>query len=132
MIILGHKIIPSEHLVEIKSLGAIDSTPSQSVVIFDYDIDMMHYCFTNQIPYGVKVSGVAEAIFGNSLGAKYLFIRPDDGEKIQKIAENYMFDSKIICEITDDEEIEVYAHLGIDGVIYRDFLKGERKYERGA
>jgi len=84
----------------------------------------MDYCLKNKIQFGVFISSVTEAIFSNSLMAKYLIVNDDIAIKIQKIGEHYMFDSKIIIPIKDDGFIEVVAKNGIDGVIYDEFLKG--------
>jgi len=47
----------------------------------------------------------------------------DKVKEIQKIAENYMFDSKIIQPIKTDDEVEEVALKGIDGVIYEIVIK---------
>jgi hypothetical protein len=46
-------------------------------------------------------------------------------QKIQKIAENYMFDSKILQIIKNDNDIQNVALNGIDGCIYDFIIKGE-------
>lgn len=124
MIILGHKIIKCENFAFIKNIEDIKNTPSNSVVLLNYNLEIMDYCLKNKIQFGVFISSITEAIFSNSLMAKYLIVNDDIAIKIQKIGENYMFDSKIIIPIKDDGFIEVVAKNGIDGVIYDEFLKG--------
>jgi hypothetical protein len=124
MIIIGHKYLKCEHFVSIESIDEIQHTPSNSTIIFKYDLEMMNYCFSNKIPYSLFILNIKEAIFGNVLGARYLICSNSNAAEIQKIAENYMFDSKILVIIEDDEMIETIAKNGIDGVIYNNFLEG--------
>ena len=41
---------------------------------------------------------------------------------MQKIAENYMFDSKILAIIKSNDELEEIALDEIDGVIYKELI----------
>ena len=43
--------------------------------------------------------------------------------QIQKIADNYMYDSKNLVIIDSNEEFENITKNEIDGVIYRDLIK---------
>jgi len=42
--------------------------------------------------------------------------------KLQKIAENYLFDAKILVPISNESEMEIVAEAGIDGVIFQDAI----------
>ena len=44
-------------------------------------------------------------------------------DKLQKIAENYLFDAKILALIDFEEEINKMCEIGVDGVIYGSILK---------
>lgn len=123
MIILGHPFIPYDNFELAKSLEDIRKSPSNSTVVFLYDFHLMEFCFTNKLHFGVYITSIKEAIFANNLGAKYLIQEVDLASKVQKIAENYMFDSKVIACIKEDVQIENIALLGIDGVIYDEILK---------
>jgi hypothetical protein len=123
MIIVGNKYIKCDTFAKIESIDDIKNTPSNSTLIFKYDLEIMNYCFSNKLPYALFISNIKEAVFGNALGAKYLICSDSNATEIQKIAENYMFDSKILVIIEDDEMIESIAKNGIDGVIYNSFLE---------
>lgn len=124
MIIVGNKYLKCDNFARIESLDDIKNTPSNSTLIFKYDLEIMNYCFSNKLPYALFVSDIKEAIFGNTLGARYLISSESKANEIQKVAEHYMFDSKILVIIQGDEMIENIAKNGIDGVIYNNFLEG--------
>lgn len=127
MIIIGHRIIGCDTFTHINSIDEISSTASNSTVVLNYDLNIMDYCFRNNIKYAVKISKISESVFANNLNAKYIIIEQSISKEIQNIAENYMFDSKIIVIINNDDEIDNVANQGIDGVIYKVFLEGSKK-----
>jgi hypothetical protein len=77
----------------------------------------------NNINFAVIVNSIKESIYANSLNAKYILPKKRVLESIQKVAENYMFDSKILATIQDEDEIENIALKQIDGVIYKNIMK---------
>ena len=118
MIIINHLDIPSIDIETISSIDDIKSTQPNSYVWFDYDINIIKYCQNNNINSIVNIINIKEAIFCNALGVKYIITPEDLASTLQNIAENYMFDSKILQKISDDNQIEQIALKGIDGVIY--------------
>lgn len=130
MIIVGNKYLKCDNFARIESLDDIKNTPSNSTLILKYDLEIMNYCFSNKLPYALFVSDIKEAIFGNTLGARYLICSESKANEIQKVAEHYMFDSKILVIIQGDEMIENIAKNGIDGVIYNNFLEGLIKWKK--
>ncbi|MCI0500239.1 MAG: hypothetical protein L0Y61_00650 [Epsilonproteobacteria bacterium] len=127
MIIVGNKYIKCDNFEFVESIDEIKYTSSNSTIIFNYNLEIMDYCYQNKISYAIFISSIKEAVFGNSLMAKYLIGSESNANEIQKIAECYMFDSKILVPITDESMIENIAKCGIDGVIYNNFLEGLRK-----
>ena len=118
MIIIGDKHIPCEDISKIDSIDDIKSTKPNSTVLFDFEKDTMVYCMNNNINYAVIVNSIKEAVFANGLDARYILPSENLLETIQKTAENYMFDSKILATIKHEDEIEKIALKQIDGVIY--------------
>jgi hypothetical protein len=119
MLILNHKDLQSETFSKINSIDEIKKSPSNSSLIFDFDIELCKYCNQNSLFFGVRVNSIKEILFSANLNAKYIFI--NDKElilKAQKIADDYLYDAKIILEITKEEELEWSALNGIDGVIW--------------
>ena len=123
MIIIGDKLVPFEEIIYIKNLENIKNTKANSTIIFDYDEETLEYSFKNNLSSAVIVSSIKEAIYCNSLNVKYIISEKNLAKKIQKIADNYMFDSKNIVIIDSNEEFEQIAKHEIDGVIYRELIK---------
>ena len=123
MIILGDKIVPYENTSFISSIGEIKNTKANSTLIFIYDVELLKYCYENELSSAVIVTSLTEAIYCNSLNAKYIISDKHLAIQIQKIADNYMYDSKNLVIISSNEEFEDVVKDEIDGVIYKDLLK---------
>ena len=123
MIILGDKIVPYENTVFISNKDEIKNTTANSTLIFFYDAELLKYTFENELPSAVIVTSLTEAIYCNSLNAKYIISDKHLAIQIQKIADNYMYDSKNLVIINSNDEFEHIAKDEIDGVIYKDLLK---------
>ena len=105
---------------KVKTIEDIKKTKPNSTLIFDYcdsSIEVYNFCKINDIPYGVKINTIKELIFISNLNAKYAFADNIENAKIfQKIANEYLLDTKIILYIDSLDDIEQIALLGIDGV----------------
>ncbi len=122
MIILGDKLIPFEDIFVIDSIEEIKNTKANSTLIFTFDEKLLKYCFENNLNFAVLVNSIKEAIYSNNLGAKYIICSKILAKDIQKIAENYMYDSKILAIITSNDEFEEITESQIDGVIYKELI----------
>lgn len=124
MIIIGNENIQAPRFVNITTIEDIkNNTKPFDVVVFNYDVDIARYCNENDLSYAVISDSIKDAIFANALNANFI-VTQQNGVEIQKIAENYMFDAKILQTISNDSEIENVALNGIDGVIYKNSIKG--------
>jgi len=123
MIILNEPF-SSERFVKVKTIEDIKNSPSNTTLIFDYcenSIEVFNFCRINNIPYGVKTNNIKELIFISNLNSKYAFTENiKQAEIFQKIANEYLLDTKIILLINSLEEIEKIALFGIDGVKLKD------------
>jgi len=119
VIIIGDNYIDYENISVINSIEDIKSTKPNTTVVFDFDKDMMKYCMENDINYAVKIVSVKESIYANNLNARYILPNNELLDIVQKIAENYMFDSKILATIQNEESIEDIAIQSIDGAIFK-------------
>ncbi|WP_298750707.1 hypothetical protein [uncultured Arcobacter sp.] len=122
MIIIGDTLIPYEETFYISSIDEISNTKPNSTLLFEYDENILKYCFENCLLFGVVTNSLKESIYANSLQARYIICSNTLDKKIQDIAENYMFDSKVLSIIDSSEQIESVAMNKIDGVIYKDLL----------
>ncbi|MCR1815412.1 hypothetical protein [Aliarcobacter butzleri] len=123
MLVIGDKLIPFENIFFISSIQDIKNTKANSTLIFNYDEVLLKYVSENSISSAVIVTSIKEAIYANCLGAKYIISNQDLVKEIQKIADNYMFDSKNLAIIKSNDEFEQIAKNEIDGAIYEYLLE---------
>ena len=71
----------------------------------------------------VYVKSIKEAIYASNFNAKYIICENELAKKLQKIADNYMWDSKILTIIKSSDDLEKVAIEEIDGAIYSDLLE---------
>jgi hypothetical protein len=121
MLLFGHRFIPSDAFYHISSIDCIKRTPPSSTVCFKFseeNLDIIEHANANLVPIALRVSTITELIYASSLNAKYAFVTSKMAKTAQNIAENYLFDMKIIVLIEEEEEIEELALLGVDGVVF--------------
>lgn len=123
MILIGDKLVPFEDIFLIKNIKDIENTKANSTVLFDFEEEILTYCYKNELFCAVVVNSIKEAIYCNNLNVKYIISEKELSIELQKIADNYMYDSKILAIIDSNEELEQVAKLEIDGIIYRNLLK---------
>ena len=120
MLLFGHRFIKSESFYHIQDIDSIKHTPPSSTLYLDFsenNLDIINHANLNEIEIALRVSSTTELIYASSLGAKYIVVSKENAKTSQHIAENYLFDAKILVMLVDESEIEEYAILGIDGVI---------------
>ena len=125
MIIIGHSDIPFDPLYYVESVEEIAKTPPNSTLwlgSFDTAKEIAKHCFKNHISYAVMAESINDALLSNALHARYILADHSLAIKLQKIAENYLFDAKILVPISDESEMEKVAEAGIDGVIFQDAI----------
>ncbi len=115
MIILNHPLIPAPTLTPIASKADIATTKANEVVWFDYDLQLLRYCYDQRIPTAVHIHKASEAVYANALGAKFVTMELDLAKEVQKIAEHYLFDTKVIAML-DERLLDKAIEAGIDGV----------------
>lgn len=123
MILIGDKLVPFENISFISNVEDIKSTKANSTLLFNYKEELLAYCNKNELSSAIIVNTIKEAIYCNNLNAKYIISEKDLAVEIQKIADNYMYDSKILTIINSNEDFEEIAKNEIDGIIYRNLIK---------
>jgi len=122
MIIIGHRDIPFEPLYYVETIEEIAKTPPNSTLWLGAFVDakeIAKHCYENHIAYAVLAESVNDALLANALHAQYILADHSLASKLQKIAENYLFDAKILIPISDESEMQTIAEAGIDGVIFQ-------------
>ncbi|AXH15019.1 hypothetical protein [Malaciobacter mytili] len=122
MILLGDKNIPYEVITKITKIDEIVNTKANSTLLFEYNQEFLDYCCKNSLKYAVIIKNLKEAIYANALEAKYIICNKEFAKTIQEIADNYMFDSKILAIIQSNEEFEEVVKNQIDGIIYKEII----------
>lgn len=125
MIIIGHKEVEFSPFFWVETEDDIKKTPPNSVVIFKKNdpnyLGLARHCKENNIIFANEIINIKDALLAVSNGVSFLLICDKKlAKKLQKIANKYLFDAKIILRIKDDTELESAAKLGIDGVIFKD------------
>ena len=121
MIIVGHPWIESKKFCKIFSKEDIKRSEAEDIVLLEPIVDshdLAQYCQENSIPFAVTVNSLKEAIFANALGAVYMVCEEDDALIVHPIAQEYLFDTRVLVLIHDEKEIAKIARSGIDGVIF--------------
>ncbi len=123
MILIGDKIIPFNTFTNISTIEEIQNTRANSIISFRYNENLLEYSSLNEVSFAVIVKSIKEAIYANALNALYIICDKQLSKSVQKIADNYMFDSKVLAIIESNEEIEEIAKNEIDGIIYKEVIK---------
>lgn len=123
MIFFGHRYIESTNFYHVFSIEGILNTPPSSALYIEFcenNLDIINHAVLNSIQIALHVKNITEILYASSLGASFIIVEKELAKTAQNIAENYLFDAKILIHIEDEEEIEELALLGVDGVIFSD------------
>ena len=125
MIIIGHPWIKSNRFFKVYSIEGIPKSQPGDIILLEPLVDSHNYaehCQTNAIPFAVVVNTLEDALYANALGAKYIICEEDDALMIQPIANEYLFDARILVLIHSVKEISKIARGHIDGVIFAEAI----------
>lgn len=121
MLLFGHRFIESEIFYHITNIEDISNTPPSSTIalVFSEDnLDIIAHANANSISLTLWIEDIETLIFASALNAKYIIVTKELAKTAQNIAENYLFDAKILVSINEDSDISEMALLGVDGIIY--------------
>jgi hypothetical protein len=121
MILFGHPLLSSERFYHIESLEAIAKTPSNSIIALFFapqNIDIIVHLDNNKIRFALYVTSTTEAVLAENMNANYLIVHPKVGQEIQKVADHYMFDAKVLGYIDQEDQLEKLIDMRLDGAIF--------------
>ena len=121
MLIFGHRFIPSVSFYHVSDIESISNTPPSSIIHIEFseeNLDIISHTSLNQIHTSICAKDINQIIYSSSLGASYIVVHSELAKSAQTIANEYLFDAKILVLIEEEDEIEEFALLGIDGVIF--------------
>jgi len=125
MLLFGHPYVPSQPFYHIDAIEAIAHTPANSVVSLFFtpeNLDIIDYLAQNSIRFALHVETTTNAVIAENLGASYLIVLPKYGEDIQKVAEHYLFDAKVLGYIEEMNDLEDLIEMRLDGAIFSDAM----------
>lgn len=125
MILFGHPYIPSEQMYHVESIEAIAHTPSNSIVAMEFDpnnFDIVDHLRLNKIRFALFIHSTVEAVLAENLGAAFLLVNPKEASTIQKVAEHYLFEAKVLGYCEEESDLETLIDLRLDGAIYPEAL----------
>ena len=124
MLIFGYDLIPSRPWCKVSTQQEIANTPSSTVILLDLNsLDIATYCKEQNVDFALEVESIKEALIASALGASYLLCAQDVAKEIQAIANEYLWSAKVIVPIENEDELEIVARLGIDGVIFAQSIR---------
>jgi len=121
MEIFGHDFIENRQFYFISKIEDIKKTSPNSVILCDFNKEIITYCKNQDILFGVKVRNIKELILSSASNASYLLTNREFAKEAQNIANEYMFDAKILLISKDENDIEFCAKNGIDGILFDEF-----------
>jgi len=125
MIIIGHPWIKSNRFFKVFSIECIKKSQADDIILLEPLVDSHAYavhCQENNVPFAVVANNLEDALFANALGAKYIICEEDVALMVQPIANEYLFDTRILVLIHSEKEISKIARGGVDGVIFADAI----------
>jgi len=112
IIIGGHKEVSTDEKLSIKG---------GELKYFRFEIEKLPI-YKNLCESGseiaVYISDIRELVYVCNIGVKYAIANKEDAAIMQKIVDSYMYDTKLLAIIYEEEEIEWAAASEIDGVVF--------------
>ncbi len=122
MIIIGHKLIESESLYEVKDVDSIAQTLPNSTVLVKFskkNLKILNFCKKHSIKFAVGVKNLTQIALVNSFNPKYILVKKKLSLDAQKFADDYLIDAKILLISNSYSQIEFVAKNSIDGIIFK-------------
>lgn len=121
MLFIGHRFIQSPKFYHISDIANIERTPASSIIYLNFsedNLDIIQHLQNNAVTFALEIQNIKELLYAAALGASYVTCNATLAKTAQKVAEHYLLDTKILVHVTDEESLEEFALLGIDGVIF--------------
>lgn len=120
MLIYGHKLIKTPKFCWVRD----DEFDKSAINCFTYDECLVAKAKKEGMEFALVVKNGDEILLANALQAKFILIQKSNlAKKASKMAEFYLFDSKILLIVPSLNALEKAYKLGVDGVITYEILK---------
>ena len=121
MLIFGHKLIekPKFHLINNENASF-----KEGINCFEYDENLIEKALKECVKFAILAKNEDEILFANALKAEFILLENENlAKKASKMAEFYLFDSKVLFIIDRLKNLRNAYKIGIDGVILREIIK---------
>lgn len=121
MLIFGHKLIetPKFHLISNENANF-----KEGINCFEYDENLIEKALKESVKFAILAKNEDEILFANALKAEFILLENENlAKKASKMAEFYLFDSKILLITNSLEKLEKAYKMGVDGVILKELLQ---------
>lgn len=119
MLIFGHKLIKHDEFIVVKSEKAF----ANGVNCFIYDEKLIEKALKKGVKFAIFAKNADEILLSNALKAEFIIIENENlAKKAAKMAEFYLFDSKILLIVNNFKNFSKAYKIGVDGVILKDIL----------
>ena len=121
MLIFGHKLIekPKFHLINNENASF-----KEGINCFEYDENLIEKALKESVKFAILAKNEDEILFANALKAEFILLENENlAKKASKMAEFYLFDSKVLFIIDRLKNLRNAYKIGIDGVILREIIK---------
>lgn len=125
MLLFGHRFIAYAPFYHIEEIDAIAQTPPNSTLFVPFhenNLDIIAHMQKHHLPFALEVSSLTEVVYAHNLDARYIIVNESLSKSAQNVAENYLFDAKILCRLNSEDAIEEKIIEGIDGVIFSEAI----------
>ena len=121
MLLFGHPYIDFKPFYHISEIDEIERTPANSALYTHFNernLDIIQHMQKNNLTFALEAADLSEVVYAHNLGAKYIVVKENMAKSAQNVAENYLFDAKVLCRLESDTKLDEKIIEGIDGVIY--------------
>lgn len=121
MLIFGHKLIetPKFHLISNENASF-----KEGINCFEYDENLIKKALKEGVKFAILAKNEDEILFANALKAEFILLENENlAKKASKMAEFYLFDSKILLITNSLEKLKKAYKMGVDGVILKELLQ---------
>lgn len=120
MLIFGHKLIEKPEFCWLTRA----EFKQNAVNCFIYDESLIQKAQKAGVKFGILAQNADEILLANALKAEFILLENENlAKKASKMAEFYLFDSKILLITNSLEKLEKAYKMGVDGVILKELLQ---------